>query len=73
MEASPFPPLWRGAGPGSGVEEREPPGSVLSAGMTQSVEPEVDERAVEDRYLADGGALTVSLPNWPAPRRSRSA
>ena len=59
MEASPFPPLWRGAGPlvlASRSESRR--ALFLAAGLNaESVEPEVDERAVEDRYLAGGGAL----------------
>jgi len=59
MEASPFPPLWRGAGP---LVLASTSGSrralFAAAGLdAESVAPEVDERALEDRYLAGGGAL----------------
>jgi septum formation protein len=54
-----LPPLWRGAGPlvlGSGSASRK---ALLSAAglNAEVVSPEVDERAVEDRYLAAGGSL----------------
>ena len=53
------PPLWRGHGPlilASGSESRR---ALLSAaGLdAESVAPEVDERALEDRYLAGGGSI----------------
>jgi septum formation protein len=52
-------PLWRGAGPlvlGSGSASRT--ALLLAAGLeAEVVAPKVDERAVEDRYLARGGSL----------------
>lgn len=52
-------PLWRGPGPlvlGSGSVSRR---ALLSAAglETEFVAPAVDERALEDRYLAHGGLL----------------
>jgi septum formation protein len=53
------PPLWRGPGPlvlASKSESRR--ALFLAAGLdAESVAPEVDERAIEDRYLARGGPL----------------
>jgi nucleoside triphosphate pyrophosphatase len=54
-----MPPLWRGDGPlvlGSGSVSRR---ALLSAAGLEAefVAPQVDERALEDRYLAGGGAL----------------
>jgi septum formation protein len=54
-----MPPLWRGDGPlvlGSGSASRK--ALLLAAGLdAEVVAPEVDEREVEDRYLAGGGSL----------------
>ena len=54
-----LPPLWRGVGPlvlGSGSASRR--ALLTAAGLdAEFVAPEVDERAVEDRYLASGGSL----------------
>jgi septum formation protein len=53
------PPLWRGAGPlvlGSGSASRR--ALLMVAGFDpEFVAPEVDERAVEDWYLARGGSI----------------
>jgi septum formation protein len=53
------PPLWRGDGPlvlGSGSASRR--ALLRAAGLdAEFTAPEVDERAVEDRYLAGGGSL----------------
>jgi septum formation protein len=59
MQPAALPSLWRGAGPlvlGSRSESRL---ALLSAaGLdAESIAPKVDERALEDRYLAEGGAL----------------
>jgi septum formation protein len=54
-----MPPVWRGAGPlvlGSGSASRK--ALLLAAGLdAEVVAPVVDERAIEDRYLAGGGLL----------------
>jgi septum formation protein len=54
-----LPPVWRGAGPlvlGSGSASRK--ALLLAAGLdAEVVAPVVDERAIEDRYLAGGGLL----------------
>jgi septum formation protein len=52
-------PLWRGAGPLVLASRSESRRALLSAaGLdAQSIAPEVDERALEDRYLAEGGAI----------------
>ena len=54
-----LPPLWRGDGPlvlGSGSASRR--ALLLAAGLdAEFVPPQVDERAIEDRYLAGGGSL----------------
>jgi septum formation protein len=54
-----MPPLWRGAGPlvlGSGSASRR--ALLTAAGLdAEVVAPQVDERAIEDRYLAGGGLL----------------
>jgi septum formation protein len=54
-----LPPLWRGGGPlvlASGSASRK--ALLLAAGLdAEVVAPKVDERAVEDRYLAGGGSL----------------
>jgi septum formation protein len=56
---TPLPPLWRGDGPLVLASRSESRRALLSAaGLdAESVAPEVDERAVEDRYLAAGGSL----------------
>jgi nucleoside triphosphate pyrophosphatase len=53
------PPLWRGEGPLVLASRSESRRALLSAAglEAESVAPEVDERAVEDRYLAAGGML----------------
>jgi septum formation protein len=55
----PSPPLWRGAGPLVLASRSESRRALLSAaGLdAESVAPEVDERALEDRYLAAGESL----------------
>ena len=55
----PTRPLWRGDGPLVLASRSESRRALLSAaGLdASSVAPEVDERAVEDRYVAAGGAL----------------
>jgi septum formation protein len=54
-----LPALWRGAGPlvlGSGSATRK--ALLLAAGLdVEFAAPDVDERAIEDRYLAGGGSL----------------
>jgi septum formation protein len=54
-----LPPLWRGDGPlvlASRSESRR--ALLLAAGLdAECVAPEVDERSVEDQYLASGGSL----------------
>jgi septum formation protein len=54
-----LPSLWRGAGPLVLASRSESRRALLSAaGLdAESIAPEVDERALEDRYLAQGGAL----------------
>ena len=54
-----LPPLWRGAGPLVLASRSESRRALLSAaGLdAESVAPEVDERALEDGYLAGGGSL----------------
>ena len=56
---TPARPLWRGDGPLVLASRSESRRALLSAaGLdARSVAPEVDERTVEDRYLAAGGAL----------------
>ena len=54
-----LPPLWRGDGPlilASKSQSRQ--ALLLAAGLgAKSVAAEIDERALEDRYLAAGGSL----------------
>ena len=54
-----MPPLWRGAGPLVLASKSESRRALLSAAGLDAefVAPEVDERALEDRYLAGGGSL----------------
>ena len=54
-----LPPLWRGAGPLVLASRSESRRALLSAaGLdAECVAPEVDERALEDGYLAGGGSL----------------
>jgi septum formation protein len=56
---TPAPPLWRGDGPLVLASRSESRRALLSAaGLgAEFVAPEVDERLVEDRYLAGRGAL----------------
>jgi septum formation protein len=56
---TPAPPLWRGDGPLVLASMSESRRALLSAAElgAEFVAPEVDERLVEDRYLAGGGAL----------------
>lgn len=53
------PPLWRGEGPLILASSSESRRALLSAAglESESVAPEVDERAVEDRRLASGGSI----------------
>lgn len=59
MQPAALPSLWRGAGPLVLASRSESRRALLSAaGLdAESIAPEVDERALEDRYLAEGGAL----------------
>jgi septum formation protein len=59
MQPAALPPLWRGAGPLVLASRSESRRALLSAaGLdAESIAPEVDERALEDRYLAKGGAI----------------
>jgi len=52
-------PLWRGEGPLVLASKSESRRALLAAAglEAQSVAPEVDERALEDRYLAGGGSV----------------
>jgi len=54
-----LPPLWRGAGPLILASKSESRRALLSAAglATEFVAPEIDERALEDHYLAGGGSL----------------
>ncbi len=54
-----LPPLWRGAGPLVLASRSESRRALLSAAGLDAefVAPEVDERALEDGYLAGGGSL----------------
>jgi len=56
---TPAPPLWRGAGPLVLASRSESRRALLAAAglEARSVAPEVDERALEDRYLAAGGSV----------------
>ena len=59
MQPAALPSLWRGAGPLVLASRSESRRALLSAaGLdAESIAPEVDERALEDRYLAEGGAI----------------
>src|SRR5271170_2049287 len=59
MPATALPPLWLGAGPLVLASRSESRRALLSAAGLEAefVAPDVDERAVEDRYLASGGSL----------------
>jgi septum formation protein len=64
MPATELAPIWRGAGPlvlGSRSESRR---ALLSAAGLDAefVAPEVDERALEDAYLACGGSVESLAP-----------
>ncbi len=54
-----LPPIWRGAAPLVLASRSESRRALLSAAGfdVESVAPEVDERALEDRHLAQGGSL----------------
>ena len=54
-----LPPLWRGAAPLVLASKSESRRALLSAAGLDAefVAPEVDESALEDRYLAGGGSL----------------
>ncbi len=56
---TPLPPLWRGAGSLVLASRSESRRALLSAAGLDAgcVAPEVDERALEDGYLAGGGSL----------------
>jgi septum formation protein len=59
MPPTALPPLWRGAGPLVLASRSESRRALLSAAGLEAefVAPDVDERAVEDQYLAGGGSL----------------
>jgi septum formation protein len=59
MDALPLPPLWRAAEPLVLASSSQSRRALLSASGLQAecVSPAIDERAVENRYLADGGPL----------------
>lgn len=59
MQATDLAPLWRGAGPLVLASRSESRRALLSAAglNAEFVAPEVDERALEDQYLAGGGSL----------------
>jgi septum formation protein len=59
MRATALPPLWRGAGPLILASTSESRRALLTAAglKVETVAPKVDERAVEDRYLAGDGSL----------------
>jgi septum formation protein len=59
MPVTALPPLWRGAGPLVLASRSESRRALLSAAGLEAefVGPDVDERAVEDRYLTRGGSL----------------
>jgi septum formation protein len=59
MDALPLPPLWRAAEPLVLASSSQSRLALLSASGLQAecVSPAIDERAVENRYLADGGPL----------------
>ena len=54
-----LPPLWRGAHPLVLASRSESRRALLSAAglAAEFAAPRVDERALEDRYLKDGGSL----------------
>ena len=59
MQTTAWPPLWRGAGPLILASTSESRRALLSAAglEAESVAPKVDERGLEDRYLAGDGSL----------------
>jgi septum formation protein len=59
MRPPTLPPLWRGAGPLVLASRSESRRALFSAaGLdAESIAPEVDERVLEDRHLAEGGAI----------------
>jgi septum formation protein len=59
MDATLLPRLWRADAPLVLASRSESRRALLSAAglEAESVSPEIDERAVENRYLADGGSL----------------
>jgi septum formation protein len=59
MDALPLPPLWRAAEPLVLASCSQSRRVLLSASGLQAecVSPAIDERAVENRYLANGGPL----------------
>jgi septum formation protein len=59
LQPAALPSLWRGAGPLVLASRSESRRALLAAaGLdAESIAPKVDERALEDRYLAEGGAL----------------
>jgi septum formation protein len=62
MQAIAFPPIWRGDGPLILASRSESRRALLSAaGLdAECVASEVDERAVEDRYLARNGSIETT-------------
>ena len=63
MQTTAWPPLWRGAGPLILASTSESRRALFSAAglEAESVAPKVDERGLEDRYLAGAGSLRVRL------------
>jgi septum formation protein len=59
MPVTTLPPLWRGAGPLVLASRSESRRALLSAAGLEAefVASDVDERAVEDQYLAGGGSI----------------
>jgi septum formation protein len=58
MQTTAWPPLWRGAGPLVLASRSQSRRALLSAAGLEAefIAPDVDERALEDRYLAHGGS-----------------
>ncbi|HEY6735549.1 MAG TPA: Maf family protein, partial [Roseiarcus sp.] len=59
MQTTAWPPLWRGAGPLILASTSESRRALFSAAglEAESIAPKVDERGLEDGYLAGDGSL----------------
>src|ERR1700722_20845334 len=59
MQTSAWPPLWRGTGPLILAPTSESRRALFSAAglEAESIAPKVDERGLEDGYLAGDGSL----------------